>query len=98
MDFTIVSRSGGHDDVHVGKDPDAELEVFVFPADVLGSRDVNLWLRNGHHVDERLLVRGKEHLSVLAADLGLEVDDAATGRRELPCVEVGNLREREREI
>ena len=75
----------------VSKDPDAELEVLVLPANVLCARDVQLGLWDGHDVDERLLVGRKDDLAALARDLCLKVYDPATGGGKLTGVEVRHL-------
>ena len=77
--------------MHVGEDPDPELEVFVVPGDVLGSGNLDARFRNRNNVDVESVVLQVDRLSGGAVQRRRKVDEATTRGRELAGVQVSHL-------
>ena len=93
LEVTSSGRSGGHQDVDVGEDPDAELEVLVVSGDVLSSGNFDRRFRNRNDVDVESVVFKVDRLAGGAVQRRREVDQATTRGRELAGVQVGHLRQ-----
>lgn len=82
---------GGHEDVHVGEDPDPELEVLVVPGDVLRAADLDGRFRNRHDVNVEAVVLEVDGLAGGAVQGRGQVDEPPAGGGELARVEVRHL-------